>query len=189
MRVCIYHTPCILSYTIYVHHVLQYVLPYSYIHLYTHTEEETLDMNGANRVSTLFSGTSIITVRGGMQQDQQVEEASYNSGTTLLGMCVCLCMVLALCLACVSCMHVYTMCILLGILYSIIILSTIYHPSYPIHLIYTPYPYTAVPQPPDHGALAYVLRTGFSSSQGHLLQMIEFSQQTVTGDSVEIGKR
>ena len=48
-------------------------------------------MNGANRVSTLFSGTSIITVRGGLQQqgqEDQLEEASYNSGTNLLTMCM-----------------------------------------------------------------------------------------------------
>ena len=91
MRVCIYHTPCILSYAIYVHHLLQYVSSLSYTPVYT--EEETLDMNGANRVSTLFSGTSIITVRGGVQQQgqgeqDQLEEASYNSGTNLLTMCI-----------------------------------------------------------------------------------------------------
>ena len=45
----------------------------------------------------------------------------------------------------------------------------------------------SVPTPPDNGAVAYVLRTGFSSSQGNLLQMIEFSQQTVSGDSKETG--
>jgi cation-transporting ATPase 13A1 len=44
-----------------------------------------------------------------------------------------------------------------------------------------------VPYPPDGGAIAYVLRTGFSSSQGTLLQMIEFSQQTVSGDGKETG--
>ena len=46
-------------------------------------EEEKLDMNGANRVSTLFSGTSIVTVRGG-QAGSEVEEASYKSGINLL---------------------------------------------------------------------------------------------------------
>lgn len=44
-----------------------------------------------------------------------------------------------------------------------------------------------VPAPPDGGAIAYALRTGFSSSQGTLLQMIEFSQQSVAGDSRETG--
>lgn len=44
-----------------------------------------------------------------------------------------------------------------------------------------------VPCPPDKGAVAYVLRTGFSSSQGTLMQMIEFSQQTVAGNTREIG--
>ena len=44
-----------------------------------------------------------------------------------------------------------------------------------------------VPPAPNGGAIAYVLRTGFGSSQGTLLQMIEFSQQSVTGDSKETG--
>ncbi len=44
-----------------------------------------------------------------------------------------------------------------------------------------------IPNPPDNGLIAYVLRTGFSSSQGNLMQMIEFSQQAVTGDSKETG--
>ena len=39
--------------------------------------------------------------------------------------------------------------------------------------------------PPDHGAVAYVLRTGFSSAQGELMQMIEFSQQGVSSDTFE----
>ena len=43
------------------------------------------------------------------------------------------------------------------------------------------------PCPPDRGVIAYVLRTGFGSSQGALLQMIEFSQQSVSGDSRETG--
>jgi cation-transporting ATPase 13A1 len=44
-----------------------------------------------------------------------------------------------------------------------------------------------IPVPPDNGALAYVIRTGFGSSQGALLQMIEFSQQSVSGDIKETG--
>jgi cation-transporting ATPase 13A1 len=39
--------------------------------------------------------------------------------------------------------------------------------------------------PPDGGAVCYVLRTGFASSQGALMRMIEFSQEQVTGDSRE----
>jgi cation-transporting ATPase 13A1 len=48
--------------------------------------------------------------------------------------------------------------------------------------------HNTLPTPPDNGGIAYVLRTGFSSSQGALLQMIEFSQQAVSGDSKETGK-
>lgn len=42
-----------------------------------------------------------------------------------------------------------------------------------------------VSEPPDCGAIAYVLRTGFSSAQGELMQMIEFSQQSVSSDTRE----
>lgn len=42
-----------------------------------------------------------------------------------------------------------------------------------------------LPDTPDGGALCYVLRTGFSSSQGNLVQLIEFSQQQVSADSKE----
>jgi manganese-transporting P-type ATPase len=44
-----------------------------------------------------------------------------------------------------------------------------------------------IPPPPNKGCVAYVLRTGFSSSQGALMQMIEFSQQSVHGDVRETG--
>ncbi len=42
-----------------------------------------------------------------------------------------------------------------------------------------------VPATPDSGVLCYVLRTGFNSSQGKLVQLIEFSQQSVSGDTKE----
>ena len=45
----------------------------------------------------------------------------------------------------------------------------------------------SIPATPDGGALVYALRTGFSSSQGALIQMIEFSQQSVNGDLRETG--
>ena len=38
---------------------------------------------------------------------------------------------------------------------------------------------------PDGGAKCFVLRTGFASSQGKLMRMIEFSKQEVSGDSKE----
>jgi len=43
-----------------------------------------------------------------------------------------------------------------------------------------------VPKTPDGGCLCYVVRTGFASSQGQLLQMIEFSQEKVSGDTKEV---
>jgi len=45
--------------------------------------------------------------------------------------------------------------------------------------------YPNLPKTPDGGCLAYVLRTGFSSSQGELMQMIEFSAQKVADNSRE----
>eukprot|EP00038_Savillea_parva_P008274 m.175862 g.175862 ORF g.175862 m.175862 type:complete len:1518 (-) comp14065_c0_seq1:304-4857(-) len=45
---------------------------------------------------------------------------------------------------------------------------------------------TAIPDPPDKGCVAMVLRTGFASSQGELIQLIEFSQQAVSADSKEV---
>ena len=40
-------------------------------------------------------------------------------------------------------------------------------------------------KPPDNGIICYVVRTGFSSSQGELMRMIEFSQENVTADKKE----
>jgi len=43
------------------------------------------------------------------------------------------------------------------------------------------------PVSPDGGCLCLVLRTGFGSSQGELMQMIEFSTESVSADSKETG--
>ena len=42
-----------------------------------------------------------------------------------------------------------------------------------------------IPPSPDKGCLCYVLRTGFGSSQGSLVQLIEFSTQSVSADSTD----
>jgi cation-transporting ATPase 13A1 len=42
-----------------------------------------------------------------------------------------------------------------------------------------------VPPTPDDGCVCYVLRTGFSSTQGKLMRMMEFSSEQVTGDTKE----
>ena len=44
-----------------------------------------------------------------------------------------------------------------------------------------------VPNPPDNGAVCFVLRTGFSSAQGKLVRMIEGSQEKVKGHEKETG--
>eukprot|EP00559_Dactyliosolen_fragilissimus_P004534 CAMPEP_0184855366 /NCGR_PEP_ID=MMETSP0580-20130426/642_1 /TAXON_ID=1118495 /ORGANISM="Dactyliosolen fragilissimus" /LENGTH=1656 /DNA_ID=CAMNT_0027349867 /DNA_START=15 /DNA_END=4985 /DNA_ORIENTATION=- len=44
-----------------------------------------------------------------------------------------------------------------------------------------------IPKPPDGGSLCFVLRTGFSSSQGKLVRMIEGSQEKVKGHERETG--
>lgn len=43
----------------------------------------------------------------------------------------------------------------------------------------------SIPQAPNRGVLCYVMRTGFGSSQGSLVQMIEFSTQSVSADSTD----
>eukprot|EP00930_Biecheleria_cincta_P017486 TRINITY_DN13893_c0_g1_i1.p1 TRINITY_DN13893_c0_g1~~TRINITY_DN13893_c0_g1_i1.p1 ORF type:complete len:1361 (+),score=242.90 TRINITY_DN13893_c0_g1_i1:164-4246(+) len=40
---------------------------------------------------------------------------------------------------------------------------------------------------PDGGCVCYVVRTGFNSSQGQMMQMIEYSQNQMTGNSKETG--
>ena len=42
-----------------------------------------------------------------------------------------------------------------------------------------------LPKTPDGGCLCYVLQTGFSSTQGKLMRMMEFSSEQVTGDTWE----
>jgi len=46
-------------------------------------------------------------------------------------------------------------------------------------------PLAGIPLPEENGCLCYVLRTGFNSSQGELIQMIEYSTQKVSADSKE----
>ena len=43
----------------------------------------------------------------------------------------------------------------------------------------------SIPEAPNRGVLCYVMRTGFGSSQGSLVQMIEFSTQSVSADSTD----
>jgi manganese-transporting P-type ATPase len=43
----------------------------------------------------------------------------------------------------------------------------------------------SIPDSPDDGCVCYVLRTGFSSTQGKLMRMMEFSSEQVTGDTKE----
>jgi cation-transporting ATPase 13A1 len=45
--------------------------------------------------------------------------------------------------------------------------------------------FNSVTKTPDNGCLCYVLRTGFNSSQGKLVQLIEFSTESVSGDTKE----
>ena len=82
-------------------------------------DDDRLDMEGRDRVHTLFSGTSLITVGSG-----EGERGS---------------------------------------------------------------PCAGVPVPPDGGCVCLALRTGFGSSQGKLVQLIEFSTQAVAADSKETG--
>jgi cation-transporting ATPase 13A1 len=42
-----------------------------------------------------------------------------------------------------------------------------------------------VPDPPNDGIVCFVLRTGFNSSQGELMRMIEFSTEEVSSDKLE----
>lgn len=50
-----------------------------------------------------------------------------------------------------------------------------------------PHVYGDIPNPPDGGCIAFVLRTGFSSAQGKLVRMIEGSQEKVKGHEKETG--
>merc|ERR1719487_158915 len=42
-----------------------------------------------------------------------------------------------------------------------------------------------VPDPPNEGIVCFIVRTGFNSSQGELMRMIEFSTQEVAADKIE----
>eukprot|EP01034_Spumella_vulgaris_P021380 gene21380-27410_t len=105
---------------------------------------EKLDMNGENRVNTLFSGCSLVTVDVRNSSTRSKNTSSESSGD-----------------------------------FSFAAASAENNAATTA--------YSHIPAAPDGGAIAYVLRTGFGSSQGALLQMIEFSQQSVSGDSRETG--
>ena len=50
-----------------------------------------------------------------------------------------------------------------------------------------PRPFSHIPDPPDHGCVCFVLRTGFASAQGKLVRMIEGAQEKVKGHERETG--
>ncbi|CAE7413510.1 PDR2 [Symbiodinium pilosum] len=88
-------------------------------------EDRSLELQGADRVHCLFSGTRIVRASEGSNKD-----AEQTSGAGLAA--------------------------------------------------------SQVPATPNGGCLVFVARTGFASSQGQLLQMIEFSQDKVSGDTKEV---
>lgn len=49
----------------------------------------------------------------------------------------------------------------------------------------TPAPATGVPQPPDNGALAVIVKTGFETSQGSLVRTMIYSTERVSANNAE----
>jgi magnesium-transporting ATPase (P-type) len=137
---------------------------------------DKLDMNGLNRVNVLFSGCSFVTVDGMCDKTKP--------GKTLL-LIVCY-FRLASVRACV----VLWPC-KMDLWQSESVIKTSLPRLLPLlttasSCIVSAATASGIPTAPDGGALAYVLRTGFGSSQGSLLQMIEFSQQTVAGGTLVV---
>ena len=127
----------------------------------TNNLNDKLDINGINRINTLFSGTTLINIDliplshpTQTQSQNQIENSNENENDSLIDS------------QNVSEKSGF------DIKYSE---KTGYKRK------------TNIPLAPKEGLIVYVLRTGFNSSQGNLLQIIEYSQQNVTGDIYEIG--